>query len=44
MCSRSAAIIQKKEKVDISNNKEAMELPRNSGTPVCIGIRKLIIK
>jgi hypothetical protein len=36
MCSRSVVIIQKKEKVNIFNNKGVMELFRNSGTPVYV--------
>jgi hypothetical protein len=37
MCKRSVAIIYKKVKVDIFNNKQVMELFRNSGTPlICI--------
>jgi sulfur relay (sulfurtransferase) DsrC/TusE family protein len=35
MCSRSVAIIEKKVKVDIFNNKQVTKLFRNSGTPVC---------
>jgi hypothetical protein len=33
ICSRGVAIIEKKEKVDIFNNKQIMKLFRNSGTP-----------